>query len=104
MKSTGLPEKQPAGYGVLEGGRNSLLEFAQEATLTSVPTSAIGGQSNDSAKRTITCALATEFTRLKLQPLLWLEGQYPLCRTGASAKLTDSVSLRAGFHFAHSGK
>jgi len=26
------------GYGLLEGGRNSLLEFAQEATLMSVPT------------------------------------------------------------------
>jgi hypothetical protein len=38
IKTTGLPEKQPAGYGLLEGGRNSLLEFAQEATLTSVPT------------------------------------------------------------------
>jgi hypothetical protein len=36
--STGLLEKQPAGYGLLEGGRNSLLEFAQEATLMSVPT------------------------------------------------------------------
>jgi len=38
VKSTGLLEKQPAGYGLLEGGRNSLLESAQEATLMSVPT------------------------------------------------------------------
>ena len=30
--------KHPAGYGLLEGGRNSLLESAQEATLMSVPT------------------------------------------------------------------
>jgi len=37
-KTDGLPEKQPAGYGLLVGGRNSLLEFAQEATLMSVPT------------------------------------------------------------------
>ena len=28
----------PAGYGLLGGGRNLLLESAQEATLTSVPT------------------------------------------------------------------
>jgi hypothetical protein len=28
----------PAAYGLLEGGRNSLLESAQEATLMSVPT------------------------------------------------------------------
>jgi hypothetical protein len=31
-------EKHPAGHGLLESGRNSLLEFAQEATLTSVST------------------------------------------------------------------
>jgi hypothetical protein len=29
--------KHPAGNGMLEGGRNSLLESAQEATLMSVP-------------------------------------------------------------------
>ncbi len=34
---------------MLEGGRNSLLEFAQEATLTSVPTSATEGQSKTEA-------------------------------------------------------
>jgi len=39
-------KKQPAGHGVLEGGRNSLLESAQEATLMSVPTWAMEGQSN----------------------------------------------------------
>jgi len=27
----------PGSYGMLEGGRNSLLESAQEATLMSVP-------------------------------------------------------------------
>jgi hypothetical protein len=40
----------PAGYGLLEGGRNSLLESAQEATLMSVPTPALAGQSNTSVK------------------------------------------------------
>ena len=39
-KTTGLLGKHPAGGGCLEGGRNSLLESAQEATLTSVATAA----------------------------------------------------------------
>jgi hypothetical protein len=38
--------KHPAAAAWLEGGRNSLLKSAQEATLTSVATSASQGQSN----------------------------------------------------------
>jgi hypothetical protein len=44
----------PAGNGLLEGGRNSLLESAQQATLTSVATSAFPRQSNSLAR---TCRL-----------------------------------------------
>jgi hypothetical protein len=39
----------PAGNGWLRGGRNSLLESAQEATLSSVATSAFPRQSNSLA-------------------------------------------------------
>jgi hypothetical protein len=38
--------KHPAGNGLLKGGRNSLLESAQEATLMSVTTSALPRQCN----------------------------------------------------------
>jgi hypothetical protein len=47
----------PAGCGWLEGGRNSLLELTQEATLMSVPIQAIEGQSN----RMVKMALAGRF-------------------------------------------
>jgi hypothetical protein len=40
--------KNPAGNGLLEGGRNSLLESAQEATLSSVAISAIQRQTRNS--------------------------------------------------------
>jgi hypothetical protein len=46
---TGLLGKHPAGNGLLEGGCNSLLESAQEATLTSVTTPAFPRQSNSLA-------------------------------------------------------
>jgi hypothetical protein len=36
--------KHPAGNALLEGGRNSPLEFAQQATLTSVATSGLARQ------------------------------------------------------------
>jgi hypothetical protein len=38
--------KHPAGNALLEGGRNSLLEFAQQATLSSVATSGFARQRN----------------------------------------------------------
>src|SRR5208283_1119521 len=40
------PWETPAGNGWLEGGRSSLLESAQEATLSSVATYAFPSQSN----------------------------------------------------------
>ena len=52
--------RHPAGNGVLEGGRNLLLESAQEATLTSVTISALPRQSNDLA----TADQNTEFNRI----------------------------------------
>jgi hypothetical protein len=45
-KASGLLGKRTAGGGLLEGGRNSLLESAQEATLTSVATAAFPRQCN----------------------------------------------------------
>jgi hypothetical protein len=44
--STGLRGKHPAGNCMLEGGRNSLLESAQQGTLLSVAISAFPRQSN----------------------------------------------------------
>ena len=46
MKWTGLLGKHPAGNGSLDGGRNSLLESAQEATLISVATVTFSRQCN----------------------------------------------------------
>jgi hypothetical protein len=46
VEDSGLLGKHPAGNGFLEGGRNSLLESAQEATLTSVATAACLSQCN----------------------------------------------------------
>jgi len=49
-KASDLLGKHPAGSGLLEGGRNSLLESAQEATLTSVSMAGLARQSNRLAK------------------------------------------------------
>jgi hypothetical protein len=49
--ATGLLGKHPAGIGLLEGGRNSLLESAQQATLMSVPTSSFHRQLNSLGRR-----------------------------------------------------
>jgi hypothetical protein len=46
MERAGLLGKHPAGNGLLEGGRNSLLESAQEATLMSVTTAGLPRQLN----------------------------------------------------------
>jgi hypothetical protein len=48
-KRSGLLGKHPAGDGVLEGGRSSLLESAQQATLSSVATLAFPRQLNELA-------------------------------------------------------
>jgi hypothetical protein len=45
-KGTDLLGKHPAGNGLLEGGRNLLLESAQEATLMSVTTLGLPRQLN----------------------------------------------------------
>jgi hypothetical protein len=52
--------KHQAGNGLLEGGRNSLLESAQEATLTSVATAAFSRQ----CKSLPRSAWAAHFSRL----------------------------------------
>ena len=62
LKGSGLLGKHPAGSGWLESGRNSLLESAQEATLTSVPTSAFPRQCSEFAKAALRSGLTSCFT------------------------------------------
>jgi len=52
----------PAGNGLLEGGRNSLLESAQQATLTSVATYTFPRQSNSLARTCIAPRCNRKFT------------------------------------------
>jgi len=52
----------PTGNGLLEGGRNSLLESAQQATLTSVATSAFPRQSNSLARTSMAPHCNRKFT------------------------------------------
>jgi len=56
--ASGLHGKHPAGNGLLEGGRNSLLESAQGATLISVATAALPVNATD-----CTSVLQTQFFR-----------------------------------------
>jgi hypothetical protein len=63
LKGAGLLGEHPAGSGLLEGGRNSLLESAQEATLTSVPTSAFSRQSNGLSKTALPAWLSLRFLK-----------------------------------------
>ncbi len=58
-KASGLLGIHPAGIGLLEGGRNSLLESAQQATKISVATSALDRQCNKLAQT----ALSAKITR-----------------------------------------
>ena len=53
----------PAGNGLLEGGRNSLLESAQQATLTSVATPAFPRQCNSLAETCIVPHCNRKFTQ-----------------------------------------
>jgi hypothetical protein len=46
LEGSDLLGKHPAGNGSLDGGRNSLLESAQEATLISVATATFSRQCN----------------------------------------------------------
>ncbi|MGA2890025.1 MAG: hypothetical protein ABSE51_18420 [Terracidiphilus sp.] len=50
LMAIGLLGKHPAGYGLLEGDRNSLLESAQEATPISVATVGFSRQCNKMAE------------------------------------------------------
>ena len=52
----------PAGNGLLEGGRNSLLESAQQATLTSVAILAFPRQCNSLAGNCLTLHCNVKFT------------------------------------------
>jgi len=51
---------------LLEGGRNLLLESAQEATLTSVPTQATQGQSNPMVRKACVPRFKLKFTRVPI--------------------------------------
>ena len=51
----------PAAYGLLGGGRNSLLESAQEATLMSVPTSTLSVNGTKPAAEWISASIQRDF-------------------------------------------
>jgi hypothetical protein len=56
-KASGLLGIHPAGISLLEGGRNSLLESAQQATPISVATSAFPRQCNKLAETALSAKI-----------------------------------------------
>ena len=84
-KASDLLGKHPAGSGLLEGGRNSLLESAQEATLTSVSMAGLARQSNRLAKTRRTPPYNEVFTsadakamELRISRPLWISSFFEL--------------------------